>query len=507
MYHLFFTKMDKNKKYIDAGAYYFWFTEDNNTKNYQDTIIDVHKYHKSLDIPTRWILLDSWRYYHDYPHDGKFDTRTVNFSTNTSIFPDGINYIYQQTGWKFQMQNDEWSSRNDYIDMFEWSINEDAGDALPMEQEFWDYLFKVNTELSEGLIVYEQDHIWQTQVLMDILVNNTYFGNEWLSQIGKAAEKYDINVQLCMNYPRHLLSSVESITMTQARASGDYKPGIDQWMIGISGLFLSSIGLAPSKDNYWTMPTIQPGPYGNQYTNEPYNRLQSVSLSLSNGPIAFSDQIGYSDKQLIMKCCMEKSGLLLRPDTSATMLDLVLFNRAINNKYIGEIWSTYSQIGQTWRYLYLFAANLSDSLTIYPKDFNYHYENYELNTTFIAYEANVTDKYYKVNNVNGLVLSSCYKYDFQLYTFIPLIISQCDDCWYLQGEINKWISVSSNRFKTITMDSYTKETQVEIVGDVNETVMIAFVKPSTLKQLVVKCIFSESQQILINMPEAICVIN
>ena len=62
------------------------------------------------------------------------------------------------------MQNDEWSSKNHYIDMFqfEWSINNDAGD---------------------GLIGYEQDHIWQTQVLMDILVNNTDFGNEWLFQI------------------------------------------------------------------------------------------------------------------------------------------------------------------------------------------------------------------------------------------------------------------------------------------------------------------------------------
>jgi len=81
------------------------------------------------------------------------------------------------------MQNDEWSSKNDYINMFEWSINNDAGDALPLQQEFWDYLFKVNTQFGDGLIVYEQDHIWQTQVLMDILVNNTDFGNEWLFQI------------------------------------------------------------------------------------------------------------------------------------------------------------------------------------------------------------------------------------------------------------------------------------------------------------------------------------
>lgn len=38
---------------------------------------------------------------------------------------------------------------------------------------------------------------------------------------------------------------------TQARASDDYHPGNDQWILGVSGLLAYSVGLSPSKDGFW----------------------------------------------------------------------------------------------------------------------------------------------------------------------------------------------------------------------------------------------------------------
>ena len=50
----------------------------------------------------------------------------------------------------------------------------------------------------------------------------------------------------------------------QARASGDYQPGNDNWKIGVSSIFMDAIGVAPFKDNFWTT-TDQPGnPYGEE---------------------------------------------------------------------------------------------------------------------------------------------------------------------------------------------------------------------------------------------------
>ena len=129
-----------------------------------------------------------------------------------------------------------------------------------------------------------------------------------------------------MDFTRHLMTSVELPAVTQARASGDYHPGNDQWKVGTTAIFTSAIEIAPSKDSYWSQPDPQSGHYS-AGTKEPYNRLQSAVISLSNGPLAFSDRIGYSDVDLIMRCC-STSGLVLRPDTSATMIDAYFRYRA-----------------------------------------------------------------------------------------------------------------------------------------------------------------------------------
>ena len=88
----------------------------------------------------------------------------------------------------------------------------------------------------------------------------------------------------CMSFPRQVMTSVELASVTQARASDDYHPGNEQWRLGISSIFNAALDLAPSKDSFWSMPGVPDpaGHYGND-TQEPYNRLQSLVLSLSNG--------------------------------------------------------------------------------------------------------------------------------------------------------------------------------------------------------------------------------
>ena len=88
-----------------------------------------------------------------------------------------------------------------------------------------------------------------------------------LNQMGAAAAKAGITIQLCMPYPRHALQSVESVAMTQIRVSDDYVPGPDwshqdsapqQWRIGGSSILADALSLAPSKDSFWTN-TSEPG--------------------------------------------------------------------------------------------------------------------------------------------------------------------------------------------------------------------------------------------------------
>ncbi len=62
----------------------------------------------------------------------------------------------------------------------------------------------------------------------------------------------------------------------QSRVTDDYGPGNDNWMIGVTSMFADALGLAPSKDVFWTT-SHQPGnPYG-LYLNTILGTLMSFS--------------------------------------------------------------------------------------------------------------------------------------------------------------------------------------------------------------------------------------
>ena len=77
------------------------------------------------------------------------------------------------------------------------------------------------------------------------------------------------------------MQSVEMYAVTNARVSGDYQPGNDDWDIGTSSILAHALGIAPSKDNYWTteVQTGYPKKY-NEHPNytEPHSRLHSAEF-------------------------------------------------------------------------------------------------------------------------------------------------------------------------------------------------------------------------------------
>lgn len=193
-------------------------------------------------------------------------------------------------------------------------LDHDTGGALPLDQVFWDE-FLGQPKSAWGLRVYEQDWLWNEYYqYVPTFLTSVSMGRTWLSQMANGAEKNGLTIQYCMPHIRHVLQSVEFPVVTQARASDDYKPGEDteQWRIGGQSLLFASLGLAPSKDGFWST-TSQPGnPYGDDHT-EPTPRLQAAVLTLSRGPIAVADGIGYSDAALIMRSCRQVNSQFAEP--------------------------------------------------------------------------------------------------------------------------------------------------------------------------------------------------
>jgi len=119
-----------------------------------------------------------------------------------------------------------------------------------------------------------------------------------------------------------MLESTKHQAVTNARASGDYHPGADNWDISVSSLLYWAIGIAPSKDDWWTT-EVQPGsPYGDKPT-EPNWQLQALVIGLSTGPNGPSDGLGFTNASLV-RSTVRADGLTLQPDRPATIDDAAL---------------------------------------------------------------------------------------------------------------------------------------------------------------------------------------
>ena len=125
-----------------------------------------------------------------------------------------------------------------------------------------------------------------------------------------------------MPLPRHMLESTKHQAVTNARASGDYHPGQGNWDISVSSLLYWAIGVAPSKDNWWTTEVQADSPYGDQPT-EPNWQLQALVIGLSTGPNGPSDGLGFTNASLVLST-VRADGLTLQPDRPATIDDAAL---------------------------------------------------------------------------------------------------------------------------------------------------------------------------------------
>ena len=120
-------------------------------------------------------------------------------------------------------------------------------------------------------------------------MTNLTLGKTWLRQMNEGALRNNLTIQYCMSLSRHVLSSLALSAVTQIRVTNDYATnwdyGGEQWRLGVSSLFASSIGLAPFKDVFWTT-SRQPGnPYAfttySRFIYEPYVQLNAVVSTMT----------------------------------------------------------------------------------------------------------------------------------------------------------------------------------------------------------------------------------
>eukprot|EP00039_Didymoeca_costata_P026389 m.15829 g.15829 ORF g.15829 m.15829 type:complete len:770 (+) comp5505_c0_seq1:20-2329(+) len=486
----------------DNGAFYYYQTEDGvpgkrvpptTGKTYEQTLIDVKKYADSEGIPYKYVLLDSWWYYQGV------GSGVTNWVGRPDIFPDGNDGFRNKTGWFIQGHNRFWAIDNVYAAQnggdynFVVEVKGQGGEqeyknfAWPSEQRFWDDLIYNSTKW--GLVMYEQDWLDTEYDNVVHLNMNITAGRTWLMQMGSACERNDVTIQYCMSHCRHILQSVEIPAVTNARASGDYHPGQDQWKpLGTTGIFAHAIGIAPTKDNYWSKAGVQNGTSYHDYNTiqEPYNRLQAAVSTLSKGPVAPSDKIGASDTALIMKSCA-KDGRLLQGDKAARTIQLIHNRRVQNSDSESEIWETKTKLSGM-DFAVVMGATLQEDIKVSVMN------DLMLTGKYVMYEANTT------NNVMGgdtIEFKMCKKYDFQVYSLSPVL----PNGYAFIGEQSKWVPVSRARFSDLEYGDDGSDSYVSVIalGMETEKIDVSFLAPKATTPTVVSCTIPRGSKVKVTL--------
>nr|XP_022321020.1 uncharacterized protein LOC111123158 [Crassostrea virginica] len=442
--------------WTDNGAYYYYKTEPK--KNYEQTMMDL--VNKTV-FTFNYFQFDSWWYFKGLAGGVKL------WEPRPDVFPHGLGYFYNKTFSLVALHNRYWSRDTPYAKQnggdYDFIV-EDTG-ALPIDQKFWNDL--LNKTLTWGLVMYEQDWLNVQLDKITALKTNLTLGQIWLSQMNEAAKANNVFIQYCMSNPRHALQSLTLSQVTQARVSDDYSPGGEQWRIGISSLFANALGLAPSKDTFWTT-EVQPG---NRYKRtEPNTRLNALVATLSTGPYGPSDMAGHLNYDLINKTCIYY-GSLMQPAKPATAMDVQIIQEAFESKKM-EIWSTYSvnvlnDTALNWGTV--FAVDTSGDVTIDYKDMEFLTSD----VAYSFYHYNDLSSFRDFKDSDKLVLpNNCTKTDFCLYQFVPKL-THGDNEVYLLGDVSKWVPASSTRIRSIV---YQKEDLlINLWGSANEEITIYFV--------------------------------
>ena len=457
-----YVKSDFTNNYLgywmDGGAFYSYHSEPNRTM--EQTVLDIRAQSLKQHIPYRYVEFDEWFYCQlkGKPVGWCDQIGTELWIPAPGVFPNGFKHLSDSTRWPVHGSNKWWSNTTPYAKQnggnYTFVYDDAQKSSLPVDQCFWDYL--MNMARQRGQIVYEQDfqstqfeHLWQ-------LTSNVTLGHTWYSQMGKGAELNGIAIQYCMAPSRAILQALEIPVVTQARASNDYRPGGNNWQIGISSMFLNAVGIRPFKDNFWTTSHQSGYNFGN--INETQLELVNMVATMSMGPVGPSDKLNHTDPVGLMRCC-NAEGLILQPSYPPTLIDQEIRNAAFSDHHQeNQIWST-SSLVSGYFFGIIMALDVKHETFLHPSDTFKHLTDMSRFINMAVFNSKTGLLPMPFGQSSPLkVRTKCRPVSPCVFYTTPKFIIN-GTAVYLLGELSKWVPVSPKRIQNIRAD-------VDLVVDV-----------------------------------------
>jgi len=226
---------------------------------------------------------------------------------------------------------------------------------------------------------------------------------------------------------------------------------------GTSSMLAAALGLAPSKDTWWSEKTFAPpNPKYPSDARENFPAVEAAVATFTAGPVQPGDSAGHTNRPLVM-CSCTKDGTLLKPAWPATPVDAYFsFRAGISTAGPdGEVYATHSVLDTPsgdapYIVVHALAIDLKADysiplrdLTHMPLDPRMSYFSWSANTASCS-ESLPADVLVQ-QGATALDLHACGKADFRLVHAAPAV--QCGtEQLGLLGEAGKWVPVSRQRF-------------------------------------------------------------
>lgn len=312
---------------------------------------------RERDVPIASVQIDSWFYPHRHPRAVGAEGAPVVppsgmllWEPRADVFPDGFAGLADAVGGlPLTFHSRHVSADSPYAGFFDsWT---DGPYAHPADPRFFAML--MDQAHAWGAITYEQD--WLVESFLGVRGLRAAPGRAraWQEAMDSAARERGMTLQWCMGTPADFLQTVTLTQVTSIRTSGDYRYMFDNglnWVWFLHGnAWARALGLHPFKDVLLTHGATDLGP------GEPYAEIEMLLAALSAGPVAIGDEIGRTDRNLVLRACRE-DGVLVKPDVPIAAIDRCFRSNAYTGTtpLVGETQSTHP--AGVWRYVATFNA-------------------------------------------------------------------------------------------------------------------------------------------------------
>eukprot|EP00756_Hemistasia_phaeocysticola_P044960 Hpha_TRINITY_DN18735_c0_g1::TRINITY_DN18735_c0_g1_i1::g.47372::m.47372 len=516
--------------YTDDGAYYYVWGGGKELKDPQLStwipprpwaaekgLVLVKEALYAMGVPVAYMQLDDWWYQGPFYFGNVKAVVDWHASNSSGLFPNGLPAFSDALGLPLQLYTPFWDDKYETkYRTFESTSFKGTKLVVPDDSyAFFSDLFDLGLKMTNGRFnTYEIDFLDANFKGCAACFNDVTAADRWYRGMADAALERNISIQYCLPSATDMLQSLEHKAVVQARASGDFArpegstaPWGNVVTLGGSSLLMGATAMAPSKDTLWTaspQPPTSSDRTHSGYKTAPHVQLDSILATLSLGPVGISDGLNETDPGLIGQAFRNsKDSTLLRPSLPLTTLDSMWINasdagldadvgKGITSGVLQDVRGTHASIGTGPTSWYLLAWMTTLPVTLQSTDlFPSPAAGVKLGVRKHVVEG---DQFGGCEDgkpaVPGCIQTlgegemptlpavASTKLDITAYGYWSVYEPAANGA-YLLGELNKFVHVSPQRFRGVSVKgSGPCGLTIEVMGSNSETVKIVCVDPT-----------------------------